>query len=108
VYVLISSLITFANRALVPDAKAKFPGKRPRNPAKKSPLMNGYVPQCERCMEYELAKDEQCPYIRMVSCSQPEHPDFKNRLDMENSSEPACQAYYNERMRELRDGWVFV
>ena len=52
--------------------------------------------------------DEQCPYIRMVSCSREDHPDYKTRLDMENGVDPTCPACHSERMKELKDGWVFV
>jgi hypothetical protein len=59
-------------------------------------------------MKEGSVKEDKCPYIRMVSCSQPEHPDYKTRLDMENDSDPTCPACHNERMPELKAGWVFA
>jgi hypothetical protein len=59
-------------------------------------------------MKDRTVKDDKCPYIRMVSCSRLEHPDYKTRLDMENGSDPTCPACYNERMPELMAGWVFA
>lgn len=94
--------------SLFPDAKAKFPGKRPSNPAKELTPTNGYVPQCDQCMKEGSVKEDKCPYIRMVSCPRPEHPDYKTRLDMENGSDPTCPACHNERMPELKTGWVFA
>ena len=58
--------------------------------------------------EGRSAIDEQCPYIRMVSCSREDHPDYKTRLDMENGVDPICPDCHSERMKELKDGWVFV
>lgn len=59
-------------------------------------------------MEEGSAMGEHCPYIRIVSCERPEHPDYKTRLDMENGSDPTCPACHVERMQELKAGWVFV
>jgi hypothetical protein len=58
--------------------------------------------------EGRSATDEQCPFIRMVSCSREDHPDYKTRLDMENGVDPTCPACHSERMGELKDGLVFV
>ncbi|PMD44413.1 hypothetical protein L207DRAFT_563415 [Hyaloscypha variabilis F] len=93
--------------SLFPDSK--FPGKRPRNPAKQNPVSIGYMPEREQCVEEgRSAKDQKCPYVRMVSCSREEHDDYKVRLDMEDGNDPSCPACHVERMRELKDGWVFV
>jgi hypothetical protein len=59
-------------------------------------------------MKEGSVKEDKCPYIRMVSCSRPEHPDYKTRLDMENGSDPICPACHKERMPELKAGWVFA